>query len=433
VERYTKKEENMAHFKFTVIGAGSTYTPELVEGLALWKDKLPVDEITLCDVDENRLSIMEGFTKRYASNLGLKVKITSTTNRLKAIENATFVNTQIRVGGNEARVLDEKIPMSYGLIGQETTGAGGFAKALRTIPVMLDIAKDVEKVAPEAWIVNYTNPTGLVAEAVNRYTNAKIAGFCSGGIFPKMWANRGLGLAYKQVRYDYIGLNHMNFISNIKIDGRLATEEEFLSIAAQNKDIDLELVKLLGCIPSPYLQYYYHTSQRLTKLQNSKLTRGESVQELEKEIYEAYANPLINTKPEALEKRGGGGYSEVAMGFLNAIYNDEDTWMIVNVPNQGAISFLPNEAVIETGCLVNKAGIQPLKVSTVPNMVYGLIAAVKNYETLAVEAAVEGSRAKAKQALLAHPLVREYDLIEPLLNDLLEQNKRYLPQFYRGE
>lgn len=423
----------MSNFKFTVIGAGSTYTPELIEGLAQWRDKLPVDEIALCDIDEKRLKIMEGFTRRYASNLGLKIKITATADRLKAIENAVFVNTQIRVGGNEARVLDEKIPMSYGLIGQETTGAGGFTKALRTIPVMLDIARDVEKVAPEAWIVNYTNPTGLVAEAVNRYTKAKIAGFCSGGIFPKMWANRALGLEYKQVRYDYVGLNHMNFISNIKIDGRAATEEEFLAIAAENRDLDLELVKLLGCIPSPYLQYYYHTSQRLHKLKNSPQTRGECVQALEKEIYEAYANPLNNTKPAALEKRGGGGYSEVAMGFLNAIYNDQDTWMIVNVPNKGAVSFLPEEAVIETGCLVNKAGVQPLKVSSVPPMVYGLIAEVKNYESLAVEAAVEGSRMKAKQALLAHPLVREYSLIEPLLNDLLEHNKQYLPQFYRGE
>ncbi len=423
----------MSKFKFTVIGAGSTYTPELIEGLAQWKDKLPVDEIALCDIDEKRLGIMEGFTRRYASNLGLKIKITATTDRLKAIENAVFVNTQIRVGGNEARVLDEKIPMSYGLIGQETTGAGGFTKALRTIPVMLDIARDVEKVAPEAWIVNYTNPTGLVAEAVNRYTKANIAGFCSGGIFPKMWAKSALGLEYKQVRYDYVGLNHMNFISNIKIDGRAATEEEFLAIAAENRDLDLELVKLLGCIPSPYLQYYYHTSQKLHKLKNSSQTRGECVQVLEKEIYEAYANPLNNTKPAALEKRGGGGYSEVAMGFLNAIYNDQDTWMIVNVPNNGAVSFLPEEAVIETGCLVNKAGVQPLRVSSVPPMVYGLIAAVKNYESLAVEAAVEGNRIKAMQALLAHPLVREYSLIEPLLNDLLEKNKQYLPQFYRGE
>lgn len=423
----------MANFKFTVIGAGSTYTPELIEGLAQWKEKLPVDEIALCDIDEKRLGIMEGFSKRYASRLGLDIKITATTDRLKAIENAAFVNTQIRVGGNEARVLDEKIPLKYGLIGQETTGAGGFTKAMRTIPVMLDIARDVEKVAPEAWIVNYTNPTGLVAETVNRYTKAKIAGFCSGGIFPKMWAKRALGLEYNQVRYDYVGLNHMNFISNIKIDGRCASEGEFLSIAAENNDVDLELVKLLGCIPSPYLQYYYHTAQRFDKLKNSSQTRGERVQELEKEIYEEYANLNNDRKPMALEKRGGGGYSEVAMGFLNAIYNDQDTWMIVNVPNRGSVSFLPEEAVIETGCLVNRAGVQPLKVTTVPPMVYGLIAAVKNYESLAVEAAVEGSRRKAKQALLAHPLVHEYSIIAPLLNDLLESNKQYLPQFFRGE
>ena len=420
----------MSDFKFTIIGAGSTYTPELLEGFALRKESLPVKEIMLYDINESRLAVMEGFCRRNAKRLGLDTTICATTDLARAVSGAAFINTQLRVGGNQARVNDEKIPMKHGLIGQETTGAGGFMKALRTIPVMLDICRVIETHAPEAWVVNYTNPTGLVAEAVSRFTNVRFTGFCSGGIFPKMWAKRALGLDYDAVRYDYVGLNHMNFMYNLRINGRPATEAEFLAIAAQNSEIDLELVKLLGCIPSPYLQYYYTTSRKLSRLKEAPLTRGEQVMALEDEIYTAYADPAADTKPAALAKRGGGGYSDVAMGFVDAVHNDRDTWMVANVPNNGAISFLPNDASVETACIVNAAGVTPLKVSNIPVGVSGLIHAVKEYEQLAVEAAVEGDMRKVKLALLAHPIVREFDVIERLLPELLEANKAYMPQFH---
>jgi len=420
----------MNGFKFTIIGAGSTYTPELLEGFAARRESLPVTEIMLYDIDEKRLGIMEGFCRRNAKHLGLDVEIHATTDLAKAVSGAAFINTQLRVGGNQARVNDEKIPMKHGLIGQETTGAGGFMKALRTIPVMLDICRAIKAHAPEAWVVNYTNPTGLIAEAVTRYTDVRFVGFCSGGIFPKMWAKRALGLDYDAVRYDYVGLNHMNFMYNLRINGRAATEEEFLAIAAQSGEVDPELVKLLGCIPSPYLQYYYTTGRKLARLKAQPQTRGEQVMALEKEIYAAYADVNAFTKPEALAKRGGGGYSDVAMGFVDAVYNDKDTWMVCNVPNNGAISFLPDSAVVETGCLVNAAGVAPLKVSGIPAGVSGLIHAVKAYEQLAVEAAVEGDLRKARLALLAHPIVREFDVIERILPELLEANKAYLPQFH---
>ena len=423
----------MDGFKLTIVGAGSTYTPELIEGLSQWRDKLQTREVALYDIDEKRLKIMHAFCQRYARKLGIDANISMTTDRGRAIDGADFVNTQIRVGGNAARVKDEQIPLSFGLIGQETTGAGGFAKALRTIPKMLEIAKDVERYAPDAWIVNYTNPTGLVAEAVNRYSKAKIAGFCSGGIFPKMWAGKALGVPHDQVRYDYVGLNHMNFITNVMFDGKPITQEQLMILAAQDSSVDIDLLRLTGCLMSPYLQYYYHTRQRVEKLKSAPLTRGQQVMALEEEIYAAYADPEVNDKPEALARRGGGGYSEVAMGFLDAVYNDRDTWMIVNVPNQGAISFLPDNACVEIGCLVNKAGPQPIKVRSVPAFAWGLIAEVKNYEQLAVEAAVEGDRNKAQLALLAHPLVREYALVEPLLTALLEAHKDDLPQFVKSQ
>ena len=416
--------------KFAIVGAGSSYTPELLEEMANRKETLPVKEIVLYDIDERRLQIMEGFCKRFAARLGLEVSIRSTLELDDALYGADFVDTQIRVGGNAQRVVDEKIPLKYGLVGQETTGAGGMMKAFRTIPVMLNVARHMEQQSPDGWIINYTNPTGLVTEAVTRYTKANIAGFCSGGIFPKMWAKAALGVDYRRVQYDYVGLNHMNFISNITIDGRPITQEEFEKLAVQNESVDPELSKLLGVLTSPYLQWYYQTSERVKGVLEAPYTRGEYVQMLEKEIFAAYADPNNDEKPAALAKRGGGGYSEVAMNFVNAVYNNVDTEMVVNVPNGGAVPFLPDSAVGEIPCLVNRRGMAPLHVGKVPPMCWGLISAVKNYEMLAVEAAVEGDVRKMKWALLAHPLVREYALVEKLTPELLEANKAYLPQFH---
>lgn len=419
--------------KFTIVGAGSSYTPELLEEMCIRRETLPVKEIVLMDVNEKRLDIMTGFCKRFAAKRGLDVPIRSTLSLDDALEGADFVDTQIRVGGNKQRVIDEKIPLKYGLVGQETTGAGGMMKAFRTIPVMLDLAQRMEKRSPNGWIINYTNPTGLVTEAVTRNTKANIAGFCSGGIFPKMWAKKALGVEYRQVQYDYVGLNHMNFISNVTIDGRPVTQEEFEKLAQRNRSVDPELTKLLGVLTSPYLQWYYQTTKRVNELQAAPLTRGEEVQLLEKEVYDGYADPNNADTPEALYRRGGGGYSEVAMNFVNAVYNNVDTEMVVNVPNNGAIPFLPDSAVVEIPCLVNRRGMSPLHVGKIPPMCWGLIAAVKNYEQLAVEAAVEGDVTKMKWALLAHPLVREYELVEKLVPELLEANRKYLPQFFPKE
>lgn len=415
--------------KISIVGAGSSYTPELLEEMCNRRDTLPVKDIVLYDINEERLKIMTGFCQRFAAKRDLDVKIRATMSLDEALEGADFVDTQIRVGGNKQRVIDEKIPLKYGLVGQETTGAGGMMKAFRTIPVMLDVARRMEKLAPNGWIINYTNPTGLVTEAVTRYTGANIAGFCSGGIFPKMWAKQAMGIDYKRVQYDYVGLNHMNFIDNVTIDGRPITQEEFEKLAAQNDAVNPELTKLLGVLTSPYLQWYYQTQQKVRKVLDAPMTRGEEVQLLEKEVYAGYADPNNADKPAALAKRGGGGYSEVAMNFVNAVYNNVDTEMVVNVPNRGAIPFLPDSAVVEIPCLVNRRGMAPLHVANVPPMCWGLIAAVKNYEQLAVEAAVEGDVTKMKWALLAHPLVREYDLVEKLVPELLEANKAYLPQF----
>ncbi len=412
--------------KLTIIGAGSTYTPELLEGLTQFKDSIEVNQIMLYDIDEKRLEIMCGFLKRYAKTLDYKTEFVTTTDLKEAVIDAEFLITQIRVGGNKLRVLDEKIPLKYDLIGQETTGIGGFMKALRTIPVMLEIAKAVEKYSPDCWIINYTNPTGLIAEALTKYTSAKIAGFCSGGIFPKMWASKALGIEHHQLKYDFAGLNHMNFSYNLSIDGKPVTDEEFEKIAKENHEINLELMKELKCIPSPYLQYYYHTEKKLDGFKNAEKTRGEQVMELEEIIYEEYADTTNVNKPKTLKKRGGGGYSEVAIGFINAVHNNCDTEMVINVPNNGAIPFLPDDAVVEINCLVNGSGVYPIVKNNLPKAVRGLISEVKNYEQLAVEAAVSKDYNLAKLALLAHPLVRQYEKIETVFNELLKVNEDYV-------
>lgn len=415
--------------KIVIVGAGSPYTPEIIEKLRELQGELPVTDIVLMDINRERLDTLTGFCKRYGAHIGLSANISQSTALSEALPGADFVITQIRVGGNAARINDEKIPLSFGLVGQETTGAGGFMKALRTVPVMLDIAHGVEQYCPDAWIVNYTNPTGIVAEALNKYSKAKIAGLCAGGFNPRSWTAEALEVDWNSVRYDMIGLNHMDFGYNITVGGRRLTPEEFQKVSAYRGEEDAELCVALGALPSPYHQYYYHTANRVKKLQEKEFCRAEEVLQVEQELYKDFADTSCETKPESLAKRGGGGYSQIAVGLISAIYNDRDTWTVVNVPNNGTISWLPDDAVIETACIANAAGIRPLNIGPAPRAVRGLIAAVKNYEQLAVEAAVTGDRQTAELALLAHPLVHDWEIIKEMLPQLLEANKQWLPNF----
>jgi 6-phospho-beta-glucosidase len=418
--------------KIAIIGAGSSYTPEIIERLVKLSDRLPVKEVALVDINPNRLQIMEGFCKRYLQRLGGHFLISATSDRRKALEGSSFVLTQIRVGGNAQRVYDEKIPLRYGVIGQETTGPGGMFKALRTIPVMVDIARDVLQYCPEAWVINYTNPTGLVVEALARQPGVRIAGLCAGVLFQGWFTSQALGVNSERVSYDYVGLNHMNFAFNLRVDGRLLSDAEFDRVAekANRGSVNQELMKALRLIPSPYLQYYFHRAQKVKEAAGKAYTRGEEVQKLEEEIFAAYADPGQSEKPAALAKRGGGGYSEVALGLMDALYNNVEKRFIVNVPQGGAMPGYAPEAVFEIPCLVSASGIQPLNVPYIPAPVQGIIAAVKNYEQLAVEAALTGNRQTALFALIAHPLVGDYDIACPMLDEMLEANRAYLPQFF---
>lgn len=422
----------MNAFKIAIIGAGSSYTPEIIEGLAARRAQLPVTQFTFMDSDPTRLETVAGFCRRFADRLGLPIPIETTTDLARAVTDARFVLTQIRVGGNAQRILDEKIPLKFGVIGQETTGPGGMFKALRTIPPLLEIARAVEQFSPEAWIINYANPTGMVAEAVTKYTSAKIAGLCAGGNFPRHHAVAALGVDPAEVHYDYFGLNHLNFGYNLRVHGRPLREDEYQKVlaAATWGAVQPELVRLLRLIPSPYLRYYFHREQSVEEARRKTLTRGEQVQQIEREVFRAYADPAQNEKPAALAQRGGGGYSEIALDVIEAAHTNHAGVIVINAPNRGAIHCLPDDAVIEVPCLVNASGIFPLRQPEIPQAVWGLIAAVKNYEQLTVEAAVTGNRATALLALLAHPLVGDYEKATALLAEMLEANRAYLPGFF---
>jgi len=421
----------MSELKIAVIGAGSSYTPEIIEEIHRRRDRFPATHITLMDIDPGRLEIMSGFCRRFAAHLGCDIQIEATTDRKEALEGARFVLTQIRVGGNAQRILDEKIPLKYGVIGQETTGPGGMFKALRTIPPMMKIARDMEEICPESWIINYANPTGMIAEAVANHTDITIAGLCAGGNFPRDHAVEALRVDPESVYYDYFGLNHLNFGYNLRINGKALTEAEYnkvLDVSTWNSVLP-ELLHHLKLVPSPYLQYFFHRERCVREARAKPLSRGEQVQLVEKDVFDAYADPSQETKPEALNKRGGGGYSEIALDVMEAAYNNQDKVIVINAPNQGAVPCLPDDAVIEVPCLVNASGIFPLRQGEIPKTVWGLIASVKNYEQLTVEAALKGDRETALLALLAHPLVGDYEKSVVLLEEMLEANRKFLPQF----
>ena len=418
--------------KVCIVGAGSPYTPELLEKFAEVKEEFPVGEIALYDIDQKRLAIMEGFARRYCAAIGLEnIKIHAAKSLAEAVSGADFVNTQIRVGGNLSRVRDERIPLSHGFIGQETTGPGGFMKALRTVPQMLDIAKTIEREAPDAWLINYTNPTGIVGQALSDYSKVKFTALCAGGIRTQWRCAEALGVDADDVRYDIFGLNHLNYAYNITVRGRKLTDEEFEKVVRNVSEVNPEVGLRVGAVLSGYLQYYYHRTKKLDALTSAPQTRGEIVLGMERELYDEFADPASHEKPKTLKKRGGGGYSAVAVRVMNAIWNNRDTWCVTNLANNGTFRMLPDRAVIETAVLINASGIRPLAAAQPPKAAWGLVAAVKAYEMMTAEAAVTGDRDLALMALTHHPLVCDYDQAKILLDEMLEANRAYLPAFFR--
>ena len=423
--------------KICVIGGGSTYTPELIEGLIGRQAELGLATVTLIDIDEDRLRVVGGFAKRMIRAAGSPIELVLSTERKEALEGADYVISQIRVGGNAQRIVDEKIPLRFGIVGQETTGPGGLAKALRTIPVMLSIAADMERLSPQAWLINFTNPSGLITEALLKHSKAQVIGLCNLPINMIHAVAGYLGVSPQRVSLDYVGLNHLSWVKGVYLNGQEVSEvvltkvmEEARQAAEGHSPFSPELLEALGMLPCYYLRYYYHHDEVLKEQKRAGKSRGEEVQGIEERLLAMYADPHLISKPKELEKRGGALYSTAAVSLIAAIVGNKNEVHIVNSRNRGAIADLPEDSVVEVPCLVGAAGATPLTVGYLPVAIRGLIQAVKAYEEITIEAAVTGDRRTALQALLNHPLVPSFEVANALLNAILEANSDYLPQFF---
>lgn len=428
--------------KVTVIGGGSSYTPELVKGFLDRVESFPISELWLVDISPERLETVGGFAQRMVAAAGAPFQVHLTTDRRQGVAGASYVTTQLRVGGMEARRRDEYLGRSYGLVGQETTGVGGMAKALRTIPVLLDIARDMAELAPGALLVNFTNPAGLVTEALVRHApNVPAIGVCNVSITTKMhllerWAQiTGVTVNPDRAQLNTLGLNHLTWHRGFIVDGEDVWPQMIEHIVAELREEDQpdwmpELIASLQMIPNYYLQYFYRTSHKIAEQAQWPPSRAEEVMVVEHDLLAYYDNPANSTPPADLMKRGGAYYSTLATQLLNAHYNDLNELHVVNTPHGGAVPGIPIGWVMELPCTVGRGGITPAPAAALHPAVTGLVAAVKAYELLTVEAAVHGDRNAAYQALIANPLGPEIDHAATLLDEMLTSNRAYLPQFF---
>lgn len=429
--------------KIVTIGGGSSYTPELVEGFIKRCKELPVKELWLVDIEEgkNKLEIVGNLAKRMVKKAGIDMEIHLTLDRREALKGADFVTTQLRVGLLEARIKDESIPLSHGVIGQETNGAGGLFKALRTVPVVLDIIKDVEELCPNAWIINFTNPTGVITEAVFRYTDFKnYIGLCNVPIGMRNGIAKLFEVENERIQMDFAGLNHMVYGLNVALDGEDVTDEaidKFVhsKLTMQNIkaiEFNADFVKNLGLVPCPYHRYYYKTKEMLEEELNEFAkgkARGQVVKELEDQLFELYKDENLDIKPPQLEKRGGAYYSDAACNLISSIYNDKRDIQVVNTINNGAIRNFKDNQAVEVSSVITKNGPKPLSIGYLPDAVDGLVSQIKSFEMLAAKAAVYGDYNAAYLALCINPLIPSDDLAKTILDEMMEAHKDYLPQF----
>jgi 6-phospho-beta-glucosidase len=419
--------------KIAVVGGGSTYTPELVEGFAVRKDRLSIDELVLLDPDQERLEPVAGLTRRMLDHIGWSGRLVTTSDRSAALDGADFVVIQLRVGGQAARQVDETLPHKFGILGQETTGPGGLAKALRTVPLVLEIAEETaRRAAPGAWIVDFTNPVGIVTQALLD-SGARALGLCNVAIGIQRRLAATFGVEPDRVALEHVGLNHLTWERAVRVDGvdRLPQMlDEDPGQIADEVGMPVELISELRAIPSYYLRYYYCRDQVLEE-QLHEPSRAEAVMEIERGLLEMYRDPTLNTKPKLLEKRGGAFYSEAAAQLIASLHAGTGDIQVVNVRNNGALPGLPDDAAVEIPARIDKDGAHPLPLAPLAPELRGLVQAVKAYEDLAVEAAVKGDRILVEKALLAHPLVGRHDIAEPLAVALIAANEKYLPRFFR--
>ncbi len=427
--------------KLTIIGGGSVFTPMLADGLHKFTRELPVEEIALLDIDEKTLSTIVPFTERTLAqrNLG-DVAVTATTDRQEAIEGSDFVVFTIRVGGMEARVRDEKIPLKYGIAGDETTGPGGFSNALRTIPVMVDYARDIERWAPDAWVIPFTNPEGLLTEAISRATGIQVIGLCTAPYGMWKGISAYLGVDPSRVSVEMLGVTHTGWVRKILVDGSDVLPrivEEALSKGAINELYPAEVIGALDAIPGRWFyallgyetpDFYYHHDRVYQKQQEAGKTRGEVLIEMRKSFPDL--SDENTTIQDLFNWRGHQIMDEPILSLMSAIWNDKNEIHVVDVANNGALEYFDPRAVIEMPAVIGKSGARPQPIEGLSPEVRGLMQSIKAYEELTVRAAVEGSYALALRALIAHPLVMSYEIAKPLLDDILAANEGLLPAYW---
>jgi len=433
---------NKKALKIAVIGGGSSYTPEIVEGFIKRYDEMPIRELWLVDIEagKHKLEIVGELAKRMVQQAGLPIEVHLTLDRREAIAGADFVTTQMRVGLLEARKRDEHIPISHGVIGQETTGPGGMFKALRTVPVILEICKDIEELAPDAWLFNFTNPAGIVTEAVQKHTKVKTVGLCNSPINFYKFLAKEYGVTEREVLPEFVGINHLHWVTAAYVNGEdklpelIGKGREYTASNVTAFDWDADFLSSLGAIPTYYLRYFYMTDKMLEDMKASMEkngTRADVVSRVESELFELYKDVNLKEKPKQLEQRGGAYYSEAAVNLMYSLYTDKRDIQTLNVRNGNIIDFLPEDASIEVNCVVTAQGPIPIPLQNVPAHVTGLLHAVKTYESLTIEAAITGDKGIALQALVHHPLVPSVSVAKTLLEEMLEANKEYLPNFFK--
>jgi 6-phospho-beta-glucosidase len=415
--------------KLTVIGGGSTYTPELVDGIARLSSEIKISELVLVDPDASRLAVVGPFSARIMARYGHPATVSWTSDLDAAVDGAGAVLIQLRVGGQATRHRDETWPLEFCCVGQETTGAGGFAKALRTVPVVLDVAERVRRLAaPDAWIIDFTNPVGIVTRALLDAGHRAI-GLCNVAIgYQRLFAEQ-LGVTPESVDLDHVGLNHLTWERGVSVAGvdrlpeLLAAHGEEI---AGHTGLPLAVTQAVHAVPSYYLRYYWaHDAVVQEELFHE--TRAQAVARIEEQLLAMYADPALDTKPELLQHRGGAFYSEAAVALLASLITNARDRQVVNMRNNGTLPFLADESVIEVSAIVGADGAVPVEVAPVNPLMSGLIAHVSSYEELALDAALRGGRDRVAKALLAHPLVGQYDLAEKLTDRLLAENASFLP------
>ncbi|MBS4055123.1 MAG: 6-phospho-beta-glucosidase [Thermaerobacter sp.] len=421
--------------KIAIIGGGSAYTPGLIEGLLKIRHEVPWQEVCLMDIDVRKLEIVGELVAKMLREIDATIKVSTTVDRIEAVRGSAFVLCQIRVGGLAGRVLDEKIPLQFGVIGQETVGPGGFAMALRTLPVMLDLARDIEQHAPEAWLINYANPSGMVAALLAKHCKIKAVSICDVPIGIQYFLAEALKVSPRKVKLDYVGLNHLGWFRRIFAEGKditpfihhMVRSVDILPLlpSSDGKTIEetkmmLRLYNKLGVIPSPYLQYYYLTRECLAKQKEAAKTRGEEVQDIEKELLSHFAAVSQGGDVHLWKSRGGAWHSELMVNILSSIHNDKGEEYIVNVINHGCVPGMADDACVEIPCIIDRRGVRPMPVEAPSLDMLGLMQVVAAYEALTVEAALEGNYRKALLALNLNPVVPSLEVAEQILDAYIE-------------